>query len=409
MHDSGHRSRRPRVLVLNQYYWPGVEATARLLHELCTALTADYDVTVITGMTPGDDVHPGQSHVGDVRVIRVRSTSFDRRRLLPRAVNYVTYLVQSLRAALETSRPDVVVCMTDPPIIGNVALIVARRFRVPVVVISQDVFPEVAVELGRIENPFLISFLRRLINFYLARADRVVAIGTTMRDRLLQKGAKADRVVVIPNWVDTQRIVPLPRDNPWSRENGLNGKFVVMHSGNVGHAQNLDALIRSATFLRELGDLRIVIIGAGARHADMVALSERLDADNVVFAPYQPREVLPQSLSTAAVHVVGLAHGLSGYVVPSRLYGIMAAGRAVIVAAEDDSETAQLVREVGCGIVVPPGRPELLAGALRDAHDGRLDLERMGELAREYVVSTADTRAATERYRALLAELLGPR
>jgi colanic acid biosynthesis glycosyl transferase WcaI len=402
-------SRRPRILVLNQYYWPGVEATARLLHELCTALAADYDVTVVTGMIAGDSVQPGATMVGDVRVIRVRSTSYDRRLLLPRAINYLTYLVQSLRSAFAVSRPDVVLCMTDPPIIGNVALIVARRFRVPVVVISQDVFPEVAVELGRIKSPLLIAGVRRLINFYLQRADVVVAIGATMRARLLEKGAKPERVAVIPNWVDVERIVPLPHDNPWAREHGLTDRFVVMHSGNVGHAQNLDALIRSATFLRDLGDLCVAIIGAGARHADMVALTERLGADGVVFAPYQPREVLSQSLSTANVHVVGLERGLSGYVVPSRLYGIMAAGRPVIVAAEDESETAQLVREVGCGIVVAPGRPDLLAQAIRDAHDGRLDLEEMGRLARDHVVANGDTRIATDRYRRLLAELLEAR
>jgi colanic acid biosynthesis glycosyl transferase WcaI len=402
-------SRRPRILVLNQYYWPGVEATARLLHELCTALAADYDVTVVTGMIAGDSVQPGATMVGDVRVIRVRSTSYDRRLLLPRAINYLTYLVQSLRSAFAVSRPDVVLCMTDPPIIGNVALIVARRFRVPVVVISQDVFPEVAVELGRIKSPLLIAGVRRLINFYLQRADVVVAIGATMRARLLEKGAKPERVAVIPNWVDVERIVPLPHDNPWAREHGLTDRFVVMHSGNVGHAQNLDALIRSATFLRDLGDLCVAIIGAGARHADMVALTERLGADGVVFAPYQPREVLSQSLSTANVHVVGLERGLSGYVVPSRLYGIMAAGRPVIVAAEDESETAQLVREVGCGIVVAPGRPDLLAQAIRDAHDGRLDLEEMGRLARDHVVAKGDTRIATDRYRSLLAELLEAR
>ena len=399
-------TRRPHILVLNQYYWPAVEATARLLHELCTALAHDYDVTVVTGMIPGNVVHPGRSVVGDVRVIRVRSTSFDRRRILPRGINYMTYLIQSLRSALAAERPDAVLCMTDPPIIGNVALFVARRFRVPVIVGSQDVFPEVAVELGRLENPLLIAFLRKLINFYLQRADRVVAIGTTMRGRLIEKGAKRDRIVVIPNWVDTERIRPLPHENEWSLEHGLADRFIVMHSGNVGHAQNLDALIRSATFLRDLEDLRVVIIGAGARHAEMVELAIRLGADDVVFAPYQSSDLLPKSLSTGHVHVVGLARGLSGYVVPSRLYGIMAAGRPVIVAAEEESETAQLVREVGCGIVVPPGRPDLLARAIRDAYEGSLDLERMGRLARDYVTANADTHIATDRYRAVIAELL---
>ena len=125
------------------------------------------------------------------------------------------------------------------------------------------------------------------------------------------------------------------------------------------------------------------------------------------FLPYQSREVLSQSLSAAAVHVVGLASGLAGYVVPSRLYGILAAARPVIVAAEARSETAQLVERVGCGVVVPPGRPELLAAAIRDAHDGIYDLEAMGRRGRDWVVAEGGRELAVSRYRELLHEVTG--
>jgi glycosyltransferase involved in cell wall biosynthesis len=157
--------------------------------------------------------------------------------------------------------------------------------------------------------------------------------------------------------------------------------------------------------LRDLDDLLIPIIGTGARHAELVALAERLEADKVLFAYYQPRHLLAQSLSAADVHVVGLAPGLAGYVVPSRLYGILAVGRPVIVAADAESETAQVVEAIGCGIVVPPARPELLARAIRDAHDGRYDLEAMGARGREWVEREADSSVAVRRYRELLLEL----
>jgi glycosyltransferase involved in cell wall biosynthesis len=178
-----------------------------------------------------------------------------------------------------------------------------------------------------------------------------------------------------------------------------------MHSGNVGHAQNLDALVRSTTFLRDLDDLVVAVIGAGARLADLSLLAETLETDKVRFLPYQPREVLSQSLSTASVHVVGLARGLAGYAVPSRLYGILAAARPVIVAADEKSETARLVQRVGCGIVVPPGRPELLAGAIRRAYDGELDLDAMGRRGREYAMAEADRLIAIGRYRELLLDV----
>jgi colanic acid biosynthesis glycosyl transferase WcaI len=397
--------RKPRLLVLNQYYWPGVEATAQLLTELCEALAEDLDVKVVTGQLHGQEEQPHRSVRNGVEIVRVPSTSFERSKLFARASNYATYLTSALFGGLRGRRPDVVLCMTDPPIVANIALLVARRFRVPLVVISQDVFPEIAVQLRRLENPVVMSLLRGLVGIYLRRADRIVAIGDTMRERLEEKGAPAERMLVIPNWIDTTRLGPLDKSNHWSRSWGVDEKFVVMHSGNVGHAQDLDSLIRAGTFLRDLGDLRIFIIGTGARHAELVALSALLEVDQVQFLYYQSRAVLPQSLSAADVHVVGLAAGLAGYVVPSRLYGILAVGRPVIVAADAESETAQLVTEVGCGIVVPPGRPELLARAIRDAHDGKYDLKAMGARGREWVEREADRSVAVRRYRDLLLEL----
>ena len=211
---------------------------------------------------------------------------------------------------------------------------------------------------------------------------------------------------MIPNWVEAEVIVPQPRDNEWAQENGLVGRFVVMHSGNVGHAQDLDTVVRAATFLRDLDELTIAVIGNGARWEELVRLSDTLEADAIRFLPYQPRKRLSASLSSADVHVIGLASGLSGYVVPSRLYGVMSAGRPVIVTADEDSETAQLVRKIGCGVVLPPGRPELLAKAIRRARSGEFDLDEMGRRARAYVIEEADRSIAVRRYRAVLAEVL---
>jgi len=398
-------SRKPRLLVLNQYYWPGVEATAQLLTELCEALAEEIEVKVVTGVLHGHEREPRRTVHNAVEIVRVPSTSFERSRLLARASNYVTYLSNALLHGLRGPRPDVVLCMTDPPIVADIALLVAKRYRVPFVVISQDVFPEIAVQLKRLENPVVMRVLRSLVSLYLRRADRIVAIGDTMRRRLEEKGAPPERVRVIPNWVDTSRLEPRDRANEWARNIGLEKKFVVMHSGNVGHAQDLDSLVRAATFLRDLDDLSIYIIGTGARHAELVALAELLEVDQVTFLYYQSRGVLPQSLSAADIHVVGLAPGLAGYVVPSRLYGILAVARPVIVAAEQESETAQVVERVGCGIVVPPGRPELLARAIRDAHDGTYDLVEMGARGREWVQREADRSVAVSRYRDLLREL----
>jgi glycosyltransferase involved in cell wall biosynthesis len=292
--------------------------------------------------------------------------------------------------------------MTDPPLIGLVALAVAERFRAPLVVISQDVFPEMAVQVKRLESKPLIAALRRTIEFYLRRATHVVAIGETMQRRLEAKGVPADRITIIPNWVDTSAIQAEPLENEWTREHDLVDRFVVMHSGNVGHAQNLEVLVRAATFLRDLEDLAIVVIGGGARLLELKELASRLETDSVQFMGYQPRETLSRSLSAAHLHYVGLARGLSGYVVPSRLYGILAAARPALVSADSDSETARVVERVGCGIVVPPGRPELVAEVIRAARERAYDLDEMGRRGREFVVREADRNVAVGRYRELL-------
>ena len=253
----------------------------------------------------------------------------------------------------------------------------------------------------------MVGALRKLVALYLRRAERVVAIGETMKLRLVHKGASEARVVVIPNWVDTSELQPEERHNAWATEQGIDDVFVVMHSGNVGHAQDLDALVRAATFLRDHDGLQIMVIGFGARHAELMRLAERLEVSGSVrFLGYQPRSRLSLSLSAGDLHYVGLARGLSGFVVPSRVYGVLSVGRPVLVSADADSETARLVEEVGCGIVVPPGRPDLVAGVIRDVLEDRLSLEGMGERGREWVEREADREVAFRRYRALVADVV---
>ncbi|MBX5489261.1 MAG: glycosyltransferase, partial [Mycolicibacterium hassiacum] len=334
--------------------------------------------------------------------------AFDRTRLSLRALNYLTFLVGALVAGLRAERPDVILCMTDPPMLGALAVLVARRHRAPLVVVSEDVFPEIATELGRLRNPVVVGALRRLVSFYLRRADRIVAIGETMRRRLEAKGAPAERIRVIPNWVDASQLTPRPRDNDWARGNGLAGRFVVMHSGNIGHAQDLDSLVRAAHRLRDVPEIVFVIAGLGARRAEVMQLAADLGLDNVHFLPYQPRERLAESLSSADVHVVGLAPGLAGYVVPSRLYGILAVGRPVIAAVDAESETAQIVVDADCGLRVPPASPDLLAAAIRDCFEGRVDLERLGRNGRAYIEREGDRAIAVGRYRDLIRELVAP-
>jgi colanic acid biosynthesis glycosyl transferase WcaI len=394
---------RPRLLVLNQYYWPGVEATAYLLTELCESLAPDWDVTVVCGNTPR--ARPGTKIRNGVRVVHLPSAAFGKRFIGLRALNYLSFLLLAALQGASGRRPDVVLAMTDPPFIGAVAYAVARRFRSPFVLVTQDLFPETAAAVGRVRSPAVLRAIGALVGVGVRNADRVVAIGETMRRRLEAKGAPPERIRVIPNWVDPGAVRPASRDNEWAGEHGLLGRFVVMHFGNLGFAHDLETLIRASTLLRDLDDLRVVIVGRGAREADLRALTRDVDADSVVFVEHQPRAIASLCISSADVHSIGLTRGLAGYVVPSRLYGVLAARRPVIVGAEEESETARLVHEVECGVVVPPGDPPALAGAIRAFHAGHYDLDAMGGRGRDYVLRDASLAVAVSRYRELLEEV----
>ena len=343
-----------------------------------------------------------------MRIVRVRSTAYERSQLHLRAANYASYLGDTVLTALRGERPDLVLCMTDPPVVGDIGLLVARRFGAPLLVISQDVFPEIAERLKRLEHPLVVGALRRLVALYLRRADRVVAIGETMKLRLEQKGADAARIEVIPNWVDTTELAPQPRRNAWSHEQGVDDAFVVMHSGNVGHAQDLDTLVRAATFLRDLERLQIMVIGFGARHGELTRLADAPRGVRHRALPRLPaaRPALAVARAPPTSTTSGSRRGLAGYVVPSRLYGILSVGRPVLVSADAESETVRLVEEAGCGIVVPPGRPELVAGVIRDVVEGRLSLEGMGERGRAWVEREADREVAFGRYRRVVGDLV---
>ena len=285
-------ARKPRLLLLNQYFRPGVEATAQLLAELAEALAEEMEVVVVTGHVRGrSDLSAREQH-GGLETRRVRATTFDRVRIPARAANYVTYLLSALADGLRLRRVDVVLCGTDPPVIGDVALLVARRHSAPLVVITEDVFPEIALALGRLNEGVLARLLRSLVRMYLTRADRVVVLGETMRARVAGKGVDDSRLRVIPNWADVDAIRPTEKANEWSRAHELDASFVVMHAGNVGHAQDLDSLVHADVLLAEVEDLETVIIGTGARRAELERLALRLQAPHVRFSSSAARRLV---------------------------------------------------------------------------------------------------------------------
>jgi colanic acid biosynthesis glycosyl transferase WcaI len=409
------RHRPLRVVFYNRSYYPDFGATGQLLTELCEDLVArfGYDVTVVAGMPMSAETTlapvPWYAPVrreqrNGVTILRAWSTSKPTRKFAGRLSNYLSYFTAASVASFRIGRPDVIVSLTDPPIVSLTAMAAAKATGAKFVFLCQDIFPEVARLLEDFQSRKVEAVLTKIGRLTVKQADRIIALGDTMKRRLVEtKNADPNKIRVIHNWSDAEKIQPASKDNAFAREHGLVKKFVVMHSGNVGMSQDVDALLDVAMLVSDLPDVVIAIVGEGARKRFLLQEVERRGLTNVRFFPYQPKTRLTESFATADVFVVSLKPGLAGFIVPSKVYGVLVAGRPFIAVIESDSEVAQIAREHHCGIVVEPGNREQIAAAIRRLHDDRHYREQLGANARVAGL-LYDRPRAVEAYRDLFEE-----
>ncbi len=384
-----------RICFFNRSYFPEMSATGQLLTELAEGLVRDHgcEVSVIAGRPISKKGETGTRARGwrpvtaefreGVKIFRAGGTVFGHGNIAGRISNYLTYFISAAMAGFRAPRPDVVVALTDPPIIGLVALLKARLSGGRFVFVCQDIFPEVANVLEGFRSEAVNRVLDAINRFLIRKADRVVALGDTMRERLVSlKGADERKVAVIHNWADCSAIAPGPKRNSFSLSNGLADKFVIMHSGNIGMSQNLDVLLDAAARLRAFPRMIVAMVGDGVKSERLEQRVRDENIENVRFFPYQPKENLAESFAAADVFLVSLKEGLAGFIVPSKLYGILAAGRPFVAAVEEDSEVAAIVREYDCGLLVRVGDPEDLAEKITRLYSDPELARRLGENAR---------------------------
>ena len=356
---------------------------------------AEYgvSVTVVTSRQLYEDPRaalPPREVTHGVTVHRVAGATRGRARILGRALDYVSFHAAAAVELLKILRKgDVVVAKTDPPLI-SLAVSYAAALRGAVLVNwLQDLFPEVASVL----TPDLIpAWAERWLigarNRSLRRAAMNVVLSESMRARLLAAGIAAARVRIVPNWADTASVRPQAAAESATRLRlGLAGRFVVGYSGNLGRAHEFDTLIGAARLLRRDSRFAFLITGGGAK-AD--ALREAVQAeglDSFFFQGYQPAELLSDSLAAADLHFVSLLPALEGLIVPSKTYGILAAGRAVLYVGATDGDLGRLVTERDCGIAVAVGDSARLAAELTALRDSPSRLQAMGVKARQLALS----------------------
>jgi colanic acid biosynthesis glycosyl transferase WcaI len=355
---------RARLIAINRFYAPDYSATAQLLTELAEHLAAQgIEVVVVTSRQRYDDAKAAlpawEVHHG-VTTRRVWTSSFGRHWLLGRALDYLSFYLAAFVALLRLTRTgDTLLAKTDPPLIAVVAWLAARLRGAELINWCQDLFPEVAAALGlRWAAGPVGRALRRLRNLSLRTARLNVVLCDRMAEHLRAEGIPSDRIAVIPNWADGRLIRPVPPEcNPLRREWGLEGRRVIGYSGNLGRAHDLPALqgFIAAMAARD-AELVFLFIGGGAGTAALRdwAAAQGL-GPRLQFRPYQPSERLAESLSLPDAHLVSLDPACEGLIMPSKLYGVLAAGRPVIVLGDPQGAVAGLVRQLNAGVTWGPG------------------------------------------------------
>jgi colanic acid biosynthesis glycosyl transferase WcaI len=404
------------ILVLCPHYAPDVAPTGEVMTSIATELAAlGHRLHIVTSLPwyRHHEVEPGwrgklvrreDAPVG--RITRVHPFPTDKANIPARAAAFGGFTaLAAATAAAASPAPDVVLAMSPPLTLGAAGWAVAALRRAPFVFNVQDVFPDVAVELGVLTDRRVIGAAEWLERTTYRGADAVTVLSEDLRANVAAKlrGRRPERVRVIPNFVDTEWIRPAPKDNGYRREFDLDGKTVVMYAGNVGLSQSLDLVVSAAAAMAHDPDVVFVVNGGGSARDDLRRAGAGLS--NLRFVDMQPKERLPEVLAAADIHVVPLKRGLARASVPSKLYSILAVGRPIVASVDPGTEVARVVERAGAGLTVPPDDAEAFTKAVAQLIAAPDDAEAYGRAGRTFVESWASPAAVAAAYDALFREL----
>lgn len=397
-----------RFIFVNRYFYPDESATSQMLTDLAFYLAErDYEVVVITGRqlidNPRAELLPVE-RTHDVLIYRLWTSRWGRNNLVGRAADYLTFYLSAAIQLIRIARKGVVIiAKTDPPLIGVAVAIIGRVKRASVVNWWQDIYPEIAEQLGVAGIGLVARPLASLRNWTCRAAISNVVIGRCMRDRLTRAGLSPDRITVIPNWADDVVIRPMiAEENPLREEWGLSQSFVVGYSGNLGRGHDFNVLLDAASMLADEPAIRFLFIGSGAGRAAVVDRVRELGLTNVMFKPFQPRSQLGVTLTVPDIHIVSLKPELSGLIVPSKFYGALAAGRGIIFLGPENSEIARVIRDCNCGFVYEDSSAVDIARTIQQLRSDCDLRDKLGRNARLAVDNRYNKAVSLEAWQATL-------
>lgn len=411
------------VLILSLVFRPDNVSTAQLMADLASDLQAQGHVVTVLTTVPHYNADPEaaaqqplkrcwggvlkRSHYREMEVFHAWMPKKGRSKLY-RLVTWVGFhFISTLAGLWKVQRPDVILSPSPPLTIGLSAWVLATYHHAPFIYNVQEIYPDVAINLGAVRNKWIIRRLYELERFVYRKAAAITVISERMQARLLQKGVPEAKMRFIPNFVDVEDFQPLNKDNDFSRKHGLLDKFVVSYAGNMGKPQHLEILLHVAALLQDRKRVHFLLMGNGSECEDLQRLARQLRLPNISFLSYQPYSLMPLAYAAADASYVPQALGTSNDGVPSKVYRIMASARPVLACTDADSDLADLVRKANAGAVVTTNAPAALAKTIEEALANESDWIRMGLNGRAYVLQNYDRMEMGARYHHLVNELAG--
>ncbi len=338
----------------------------------------------------------------------MNNTTFPKKYFFTRLINLFSYFILCFFRALSLRKMDCVIAETDPPLLASIAYIYSRLHKSRFIYYSQDIWPHAGLVNRKMTNPFLAKSLKAMNGFLYRKADRTIVPGRDMKQKLKEEfSLSSDKIAVVENWADPDQIYPVkPEDNFFLGRHSLESRFVVMYSGNIGLSQDLEKTIDTADRLKDIKDILFVFIGDGALKKKLMNMAATLGLRNVKFLSYQEKKDLKFSLNAADIHLIPLKEGMRGIIVPSKVYGILAAGKPFIAAVDEDSEIDKIVKESRCGLVVEPSSSEALEKAMLWAYNNQEKIQEMGKKGRQVLENQYTRKMCTQKFRSAVENVL---
>jgi glycosyltransferase involved in cell wall biosynthesis len=368
----GYNVEKGHILIINRYFYPDISSVPQLLTELAEDLTAaGYRVSVICSRNSynGARRYPRYENHKGIHIYRVNNIYARNKGILYRVLEALTFFILVFSRGLRNAKVDMVLTLSSPPLSAFIGLQIARLKRAKSIYLIEDLHPNLAAALGYVKpGGIMYKAAWKLNQNVLKKSGKIVVLGKYMRNTLVN-AFKPDpgKIVEIPNWADEKRIFPLAlrgKENPLVKEWELEKVFTVQYSGNMGLGHNFETILKGIDQLKTEKDIRFVFIGDGPRKKEITAAVNQQGLNNLDLYPYQPYEKLSLSLNACDISLVSIRPEVEGLLVPSKIYGILAAGKPFILVGGENNEIAEISKRYNIGRIVKEGDVEGFVNAV---------------------------------------------